>query len=267
MPDAHTNFAKSLVATAPSPALSGTSLVVTAGDGALFPTPPFNAVVFPPGAPQPLRGNAEIVRVTGVSTDTFTIVRNTSTDNNNQAQSIGVGWIIDASITAKTLQDVETQPGTILATSVYRPSSLDSWNVVGGTMTAMNFTSGGNAASPSFTVPANGIIDVYFQFTFTLIKAAVNTALFVGLFQHGTSTVLGDWINVMVNTQTSAQLILNVSDIFHVTGLSPGALQIDLAAAYVTATGASAIIYAEGQHAALTTSHVAPLVVQVRASV
>ena len=75
MADLHTNFAVSLVATAPTPAASGTSLVVTAGQGALFPTPPFNATVWPASG-QPTSGNAEIVRVTAVSTDTFTIVRN-----------------------------------------------------------------------------------------------------------------------------------------------------------------------------------------------
>ena len=36
------NFSYSLVATAPSPATSGTSLVVTAGQGSYFPTTPFD---------------------------------------------------------------------------------------------------------------------------------------------------------------------------------------------------------------------------------
>jgi len=63
MADVHKNFAYSTVATAPSPASSGTSLVVQAGDGAKFPTVPFNATVWPAGL-QPLTTNAEIVRVT-----------------------------------------------------------------------------------------------------------------------------------------------------------------------------------------------------------
>ena len=39
MPDAHKNFAYSTIATAPTPATSGTTLVVQAGEGALFPHP------------------------------------------------------------------------------------------------------------------------------------------------------------------------------------------------------------------------------------
>ena len=53
MADAHANFAYSKVIVAPSPANSGTSLTVQDGTGRLFPTPPFNATVWPTGA-QPL---------------------------------------------------------------------------------------------------------------------------------------------------------------------------------------------------------------------
>lgn len=106
MADAHKNFAFSTVATAPSPASSGTSLVVAAGDGAKFPAVPFNAFVFTAGA-NPYTGNCEIVRVTGISTDTFTIARNTGTETVNQARSIVVGDQIVAGLTAKTLTDAE----------------------------------------------------------------------------------------------------------------------------------------------------------------
>lgn len=103
MPDAHNNFAYSLVATAPVPAASGTSLVVTAGQGALFPTPPFNVTVWPTGT-MPLSTNAEIVRVTVKVGDTFTIVR---TQESTSARTIVVGDQIAETITAKTLTDVE----------------------------------------------------------------------------------------------------------------------------------------------------------------
>jgi hypothetical protein len=103
MADAHANFAYSTVATAPSPATSGTSLVVASGQGALFPTPPFNATVWPTGA-QPLSTNAEIVRVTNISTDTLTITR---TQEGTSARTIVVGDQIAASITAKTFTDIE----------------------------------------------------------------------------------------------------------------------------------------------------------------
>lgn len=105
--DAHANFDYSLVATAPSPATSGTSLIVTTGTGALFPTPPFNLVVWPSGA-QPISTNAEIVRVTGVSTDTFTIVRNTTTENNNTFnRSITIGDQVAVPVSYKMITDIE----------------------------------------------------------------------------------------------------------------------------------------------------------------
>ena len=88
--DALKNFAYSLVATAPSPATSGTSLVVTAGQGSYFPTTPFDATIWPSGS-QPTNTNAEIVRVTNVSTDTFTITR---AQYGTSAQSIAVGYQI-----------------------------------------------------------------------------------------------------------------------------------------------------------------------------
>lgn len=103
MRDAHKNFAYSNVATAPSPAASGTSLVVTAGDGAKFPTPPFNATVWPVGL-IPITSNAEIVRCTALSTDTLTLTR---AQEGSSARTIVAGDQIAATITAKTLTDAE----------------------------------------------------------------------------------------------------------------------------------------------------------------
>lgn len=103
--DNHANFAYSTVATAPSPATSGTSLVVAAGEGALFPTPPFNATIWPASA-QPLSTTAEIVRVTGVSTDTLTIVR---AQEGSSARTVVVGDQIANTVTKKTLTDTEVR--------------------------------------------------------------------------------------------------------------------------------------------------------------
>lgn len=136
MPDAHKNFAVSAVATAPSPATSGTSLVVTAGQGSLFPTPPFNAVIWPTNS-NPLSSNAEIVRVTAIATDTLTIVR---TQEGTVARTVIVGDQISAAITAKTLED------------------LDKYVEVTGTTQAMspNVKYGANNGSlVTFTLPAS----------------------------------------------------------------------------------------------------------------
>jgi hypothetical protein len=118
VPDQHSNFAVSTVATAPSPASSGTSLSVASGEGARFPAAPFNATVRPANAP-PDPSNAEIIRVTARSTDSFgTIVR---AQEGSTARSIQVGDHISATITAKSLTDIEA------ATSLYKP--ITDWRV------------------------------------------------------------------------------------------------------------------------------------------
>lgn len=102
--DPHANFSYSTVLTAPSPATSGTSLTVQAGDGAKFPTGgAFNATVWPSGV-QPTSTNAEIVRVTAIATDTFTITR---AQENSSAVAIAVGYQIAATVTAKAATDLE----------------------------------------------------------------------------------------------------------------------------------------------------------------
>ena len=93
------NFAYTTVATAPSPATSGTSLVVAAGTGTKFPAVPFYATVWPIGQ-MPSTTNAEIVLVTQVSTDTFTITR---MQEGTSARTIIIGDQISATITAATI--------------------------------------------------------------------------------------------------------------------------------------------------------------------
>ena len=122
--DAHSNLAVSLVATAPSPATSGTSLVVTSGEGSRFPAVPFNAVVGPAGVLL-TPANAEIVRATARTSDTLTITR---AQEGTTARSIVVGDQIAAAITAKTLTDVEANAWTYVATcSAQRDSTSTSF--------------------------------------------------------------------------------------------------------------------------------------------
>lgn len=103
MADAHKNFAYGTILTAPSPASSGTSFVLNSGQGATMPAVPFNGTVWPTGA-MPTVSNAEIVRVTAITTDTLTIVRAQESSN---ARSVIVGDQFAAGITVKALTDVE----------------------------------------------------------------------------------------------------------------------------------------------------------------
>jgi hypothetical protein len=99
------NLAIGIILTPPSPPSSGLSLVVQSGQGTRFPTTPFNATIWPVNT-LPTPANAEIVRVTGVASDTFTIVRE---QESTSARTILAGDIIAASITKKTFDDLLTE--------------------------------------------------------------------------------------------------------------------------------------------------------------
>lgn len=108
------NFAVSTIATAPSPATSGTSLVVGAGHGARFDSAVDHNCVVCPADAQPTPANAEIVRVTAISTDTFTITR---AQEGSTARSIVVGDRIYAGPTVKMLTDLDAA-NALVATAV-----------------------------------------------------------------------------------------------------------------------------------------------------
>lgn len=101
--DTHKNLAVSLVATAPSPATSGATLVVTAGQGGRFAAG-MPVMICPVGVtPDP--SNAEIARCTGVATDTLTLTR---AQEGTSARTVVVGDQIIGAITAKTFTDIES---------------------------------------------------------------------------------------------------------------------------------------------------------------
>jgi hypothetical protein len=102
--DAHKIFAYGVVAAAPSPSTSGLSLTLQTGQGALMPAPPFNATLKPFGA-LPVMTDAEIVRVTAITGDVLTIVR---AQEGSTAQAAAVGYEFAATITPKTLTDIES---------------------------------------------------------------------------------------------------------------------------------------------------------------
>lgn len=84
------NLAAGIVATAPSPDTSGTTLVLQAGYGASMPPTPFYLTLTPPNQLSTV-GNSEIVYVTARSGDTLTIQR---AKRGTSAKSIEAGWIV-----------------------------------------------------------------------------------------------------------------------------------------------------------------------------
>lgn len=107
--DPHPNFAWSTVAIAPSPAASGGTLTVAAGTGSRFPWTgnAYNLTVKPSDA-RALSSNAEIVRLTNRVGDALSILRQ---QEGTSARAIQVGDIVQASLTEKSLTDIEAALG------------------------------------------------------------------------------------------------------------------------------------------------------------
>lgn len=102
--DPHQNLALATVVIAPSPSLSGTTLIVNSG--ALLPNPAgigYNCTVYPAGV-TPTAANAEIVRVTAIVGDILTITR---AQEGTTAKAIASGWSIANTITVKVITDIE----------------------------------------------------------------------------------------------------------------------------------------------------------------
>lgn len=179
--DQHKNLAYSTVAIAPSPALSGTSLTVTTGEGGRFPAVPFNATVWAAGE-VPTPANAEIVRVTGTTgSNTFTITR---TQEGTSARQITVGDQIAATITGKTLTDVEDTLSDLISAHD-RLSNTVSGLAGGGASVTSTEVSAVSAQAAS----ADSVIRVSINAISNLISAAsVRSA--GGISTHGLQSVL-----------------------------------------------------------------------------
>ena len=228
--DAHKNFAYSTVLTAPSTATAGTSLVVQSGNGTKFPAVPFNATVWPAGA-QPTTANSEIVRVTTISTDTFTITRGATSggglngEPNNQNRAILVGDQIAAGITARTLTDIES--GGLLTSSAFANASVGPNALATGAVTATVTTSESTTstsyaalttAGPSVTatIGANGLAFVTVS-SYQYNSGANNT--FHGFAVSGANTLAASNINSVTVFGTNA---IGASLTVLLTGLTAG---------------------------------------------
>lgn len=215
--DTHINFGYALVATAPSPATSGTSLVVTAGYGVDFPTTPFNAVIWPSGA-NPTGSNAEIVRVTNISTDTFTITR---TQESSNARTVVVGDQIANVMTVKTFTDIEkyltgtTSGPVFLAPQVTGTSGTlnitaatdgGDYNIfsANGTQTLAIYGSGGNVLNVNM-LDGNLTLGLG-SITMSAAGAKLNIATGSNA-SVGTGTLSGGTVTVSTTAVTSSSLI------------------------------------------------------------
>ena len=108
--DAHANLATSLLTN--SPGTAGTTFNVTTGTGALFPAVPFNCLVVPANT-LPTTSNAEIVRCTAYTTDSFTVTR---AQEGTTAVNAVAGYVFFNVMSAKVFTDIEGSIPTVNAT-------------------------------------------------------------------------------------------------------------------------------------------------------
>jgi hypothetical protein len=222
--DAHKNFAYSTVAVAPSPAISGTSLTVATGEGAKFPAVPFNATVWPVSA-IPLTTNAEIVRVTNIAGDVLTITR---AQESTSARTVLIGDQIAATITVKTLTDVEAAVGgaNIKISAGTTSTSRSDWTL-------------SNSNGLAFGLQTNGIITG--SYTVPTVTAGSDTAGMsnLGNTSGTTGVVSGDAIRVLFaggNNITLSQSINGVSATITISGANAGGAQTGISGVVVSNT-------------------------------
>lgn len=134
------DFATSTVLTAPSPADSGTSLVVQSGHGARFPAAPFYITAHPPSE-FPTLDNAEKILVTAKSTDTFTIDR---AEGDTAAQDIEAGWRVS---NALFLDDIPDTFDDLADGSTNKAYTSSEKTKLSGIETAADVTDAGNVGS------------------------------------------------------------------------------------------------------------------------
>lgn len=150
--DAHANLMSTLVATAPSPATSGTSLVVTTGASAHAPAVPFNFTVGPDNAEWDW-SNTEILRCTNISTETWTVAR---AQEGSTARTVVVGDRIRVGVTKKTLTDIEAVIATAATRQVFTSGSGTYTTPAGCKYIEVELVGAGGGGQGSGTTPGSG---------------------------------------------------------------------------------------------------------------
>lgn len=198
--------ATSLVATAPSPATSGTSLIVSAGEGALFPSAPFYAILHPQNT-LPIVAAAEKVLVTAKSTDTFTIVR---AQGVYTAKSVAVGWRISNAVFQDDLNNSWKRSVKNITMAAGSTTSTSYVNIPSNSLTLSITKKGGT--------DTNLIISGVLGFYMTSGGAEVTLGVNVG----GTDYDMGKYFKNEVSS--GAQ----ISGDTEITGLAAGAYTVTL---------------------------------------
>jgi hypothetical protein len=156
-------------------------------------------------------------------------------------------------------------PGTLLASHSYSPGTEQTYNANTTTLTIMD----GTNLTLSFTVPASGNVDVVVSMDFAFATVSVGAAvdMFMGIVKHATvGTVYG--LKSWFGNNSSIVVGYNATHRYNLTGLTPGALQIDLAMGCSGSLGSGgfAAFYASTFSTSLTSDPVNPAWIQAFAA-
>lgn len=265
------DYATSTVLTAPSPADSGTSLVVQSGHGARFPAAPFYVTVHPPSE-FPTLDNAEKLLVSSKSTDTFTIARG---EADTSPLNIEAGWRISNALFLDDIPDTfdDLVDGTTnVAFTTTLKSKLDGIEAGADVTDATNVDAAGAVMnSDTSTASMNFVIDEDSMATDTAtkvptqqsvkayvdaVRALLNTdgllAKTGDIWQQAGTTLPSGWLacdGTAVSRSTYAALFAELV-------LSKGTFTITIAAPGVVTNTAHGIYTGEGVY--LTTTGALP---------
>lgn len=151
----------------------------------------------------------------------------------------------------------------LLSTNVYAPGSLVVYTL-DNTLAALDTTN----ATLSFTVPSNGKVDVLVQVECQIFTTTTGGTIAFGLLNHSGGAQLGYNQHTLGWAAFSASSLISTATLrFHLTGLTPGSLQVDLAAGVTTGSGVTGSVYAQGYTGAPDGGKTSPLLMQAYAAV
>lgn len=150
---------------------------------------------------------------------------------------------------------------SLLASASYGPAAEKTFNANTTTLTVMDAAN----LTLSLTVPASGNVDIDVSADWAFATVGVSSAvdLFMGIVKHGAvGTIYG--LKSWFGNNNSIVAGANSTHRYNLTGLTPGALQIDLAMGCSGSLGAGgfAAFYAQALGGALSTDPVSPIVIQ-----
>ena len=156
------DFATGIVATAPSPAISGTSLTLQVGEGARMPAVPFTVTAHP-ASEMPTLDNAEKLLVTDITGDVLTIVR---AQGETTAKSIAAGWRVTNALFLEDLNQKEQKskitPIEVSTTTAAGTAAKVATTTAGtyvpavGDVISVTFSAANTATSPTINIDGSG---------------------------------------------------------------------------------------------------------------